>query len=264
MIESEMDSAYERYFTHENGRQESSGLTWDRKLFRAVKDNLYPPLRDELDFPARFLPAGKKGRLLDVGCGAGEMLTKVAGLGWRAEGIERDVRAVETARSRGLEVRAGSLTDQQYDAASFDAIMINHAIEHVHDPRSLLVESRRILKNDGILLVTTPNSSSLGHRLYGANWAHLDPPRHLYVFNPGAIRRLAESAGFGNLNISTTARYAGFVFMASNAIQRCGKYEWTAVHSVGQRLYGRSCEFAEWALLKARPNLGEEILLQAR
>ena len=95
------------------------------------------------------------------------------------------VAAVQVARQRGLEVDCGAVEDQRYPAAAFDAVTLNHVIEHVPDPLATVAECRRLLKPGGRLLMFTPNAGSLAHWMFGRDWRGLEPPRHLHLFAPG-------------------------------------------------------------------------------
>jgi 2-polyprenyl-3-methyl-5-hydroxy-6-metoxy-1,4-benzoquinol methylase len=172
-------------------------------LARALGVLLYafPIRRGGADDDVRFLPALPNGRLLDVGCGSGEWLLTMRGLGWEVEGVDFDDAAVRIGRQRGLMVRFGSVEQQNYPEESFDAIILNHVIEHVPEPVGTLNECRRILKRGGKLVLCTPNSSSLGHRVFKENWRGLEPPRHLHLFSPQSLRRLLGLAAFRNVII---------------------------------------------------------------
>jgi predicted SAM-dependent methyltransferase len=52
------------------------------------------------------------------------------------------------------------------------------------------------LSEGGIIFITTPNTSSFGHRIFKGNWRGLEPPRHIFIFSPASIRKILEDAGF--------------------------------------------------------------------
>ena len=116
--------------------------------------------------------------------------------GWLVEGIESDPRAVEVARRTGLDVRQGLFPNPDLDSARFDAVTLNHVLEHLADPIAALREAFRVLKPGGLLSITTPNLSSAGHRRFGRHWLHLDPPRHLSVFDSATLRLALERCCF--------------------------------------------------------------------
>jgi 2-polyprenyl-3-methyl-5-hydroxy-6-metoxy-1,4-benzoquinol methylase len=202
----------------------ASRLPGPGKHLAAALVSLYPGLRAHLDLLVRYLPATAMGgkRLLDVGCGNGQALEILADLGWQVCGVEIDPRAVEAARSRGLDVREGTLAQAQFPEGSFDAVTSSHVIEHVHDPRALLADSRRVLAPGGALVAVTPNARGMTHRLHGRNWRGLEPPRHLALFTRESLGALAESAGLREVRVTTTPRAAALLHISSIEIARGG------------------------------------------
>ena len=157
---------------------------------------LFPIRRRGMDGVVRFLRAKPEGRLLDVGCGSGDWLALMRGLGWQGVGVDFDENAVKVARARGLEVTCGALEQQNYPDGSFDALTLSHVIEHVPDPVQTLAECLRILKPGGTLVVLTPNASSFSHRRFKQDWRGLEPPRHLHIFSNQSLAALLARAGF--------------------------------------------------------------------
>ena len=136
----------------------------------------YPGLADQCDLLVRHLPASAfrlGARLLDVGCGDGEALIFLAGLGWRVSGVEFDPMAVRAARARGLDVIEGEIGSADLADDCFDVVTSSHVLEHVHDPRAFLGESRRVLKTGGVLVAVTPNARSPLAVRHGRHWRGL-------------------------------------------------------------------------------------------
>jgi 2-polyprenyl-3-methyl-5-hydroxy-6-metoxy-1,4-benzoquinol methylase len=147
-----------------------------------------------LSFLSRGLKPG--ARILDVGCGRGVVLGALAEFGFEVHGQEISAEAVRGADPRA-EIRiAASLAEAEYDEKSFDQIIIWHVLEHLSDPARTLREAHRLLRPGGRLIVAVPNLSSLQARWAGADWFHLDLPRHLYHFPLEALRRLMVESGF--------------------------------------------------------------------
>jgi SAM-dependent methyltransferase len=213
-----------------------------------------------------FLPAPKAGEsLLDVGCGGGDFIASMGELGWKVSGVETDPVAAERARGRQLDVYQGDLESAAFDAMSFDAITLAHVIEHVHEPRRLLAECRRILKPNGTLALLTPNSAGWGHRHFGKDWLSLDPPRHIHVFNPWNMSRLLESAQLRPVRVVTLAINASAIWPASEAIRRSRSSRAGARDTVGLKttLPGVARAVAERMMLRADPAAGEDLLAMA-
>jgi 2-polyprenyl-3-methyl-5-hydroxy-6-metoxy-1,4-benzoquinol methylase len=225
---------------------------------------LDPTRRADTDFPVKYLARETRGRLLDLGCGSGDLLGRMRSFGWQVEGLDVDPAAVEAARRRGFKVRIGSLHEQKFSDAGFDAVVMSHVIEHVHWPRELLTEVRRILKPGRRLVIATPNARSLGHRLLGSRWPFLDPPRHLQVFTPRALESLVLAAGFCEPRISTEIRTAAAMLPLVEAGRSDEALLPTLTHPrFVTRIAGRALEYGENLALHLDRNAGEEIALVA-
>lgn len=288
-IPEDVQKAYSGYCTHSISEPPKSNqpkkTSLARRIYRMAKDGylgkrwgyynglekwqialapliyLLPNRRADLDFSVMHLKATPGGRLVDVGCGNGTLIERLKNLGWRVEGVELDGLAAQVARRRNLEVYYGTLEARNYPDESFDAVTISHVIEHVYDPLQLLRECHRILKPQGRLIVATPNLSSWGHKYFKAAWLGLDPPRHLQVFTSSLLVLLAKRAGFHRFELSTTIREADEVFIASRSIQRTGSYIIGGPQSRTTRILARGVQLLEWAVLKVKCNVGEEIVV---
>lgn len=158
---------------------------------------LFARQRAEAELYARNLPRPRRGaRLLDLGCGNGNAVQRMIELGWDAEGMDVDEAAVRTAQAAGLRARAGDITHDPFPPETFDAITMNHVLEHVRDPGETLRACHRVLRPNGQLWIATPNISSIGHELAGRDWLPLDPPRHLVLFSPGSLSSLLKKCEF--------------------------------------------------------------------
>lgn len=166
-----------------------------------LKDNTNPAYQQaKVRIVQKYI---KRGRILDVGTGARNLLKYFIDAGWEAVGTEFSEEAAEFARnSWGLDVRVGPIEAQHFEPESFDVITFWHVLEHLSNPKSAIEESRRILKAGGILVVALPNRASLQAKIFGANWYHLDLPRHIYQFTPQSARKLLEGAGLEILEVS--------------------------------------------------------------
>jgi 2-polyprenyl-3-methyl-5-hydroxy-6-metoxy-1,4-benzoquinol methylase len=155
-----------------------------------------------------WLPASEVGTLLDIGCGNGQPMQRMVDAGWNAIGIDADAQAVGAARSAGLDARQGALKTHRFPDQHFDVILMSHVIEHLPDPLDELTECRRILKPSGSIVIATPNALSFGHHLSGRYWPGLDAPRHLQIFTPKALNRLAAKSNLLPVKVRTHAGIA--------------------------------------------------------
>lgn len=148
------------------------------------------------------LPRGQN-RMLDVGCGSGDLLEKYATLGWSVKGIEVSPLGAKVARERGLEIHCGTVLDAPFELGSFDLVLLNHVIEHLLDPVGTLVGAARFLKRGGTIIVRTPNLGGVGFLKFGSAWYSLDAPRHICLFSLETAKLLGERAGLRTNRIET-------------------------------------------------------------
>jgi SAM-dependent methyltransferase len=159
--------------------------------------------------------------ILDAGCGAGYDLRPFKARGCGVFGIEADPRAAEEARREGVDVQCCPIEAAAFPDARFDVITMNHALEHVFDPRAALANLRRMLRPDGILYLLFPTADGLWFRVFGRDWYNLDVPRHLHFFGHRSFLRLARETGFRVLHRATRSGGKGFYRSLANAGTRC-------------------------------------------
>jgi SAM-dependent methyltransferase len=135
------------------------------------------------------------GRLLDVGCGTGEVLLAAQARGWSAHGVEPERTAAQTARARGLEVRGERLEESGLPERSYDVVSAFHVLEHVPDSRAFLRTLARWARPGGFVTIEVPNWGSVQRRRLGARWPHLRPREHLAHFTPQTLPGTLQRSG---------------------------------------------------------------------
>ena len=90
--------------------------------------------------------------ILECGCGTGLILERLAEFARRAVGIDLSPGMLELARSRGLEVKEGSVTALPFDDASFDVTCSFKVLAHVPDIGKALAEMARVTRPGGVIL----------------------------------------------------------------------------------------------------------------
>ena len=148
-----------------------------------------------------------RGRLLDIGCGSGELLEALRDDGWRVSGVEPSARSAEIARTqRGLDVQTAAFDDASLPESSYDVVVFAAALEHLHDPVAALTRARRLLTPGGLVAVLfLPLIDAPQARLFGPRWIGLDLPRHLYQFGTHSFAAAADAAG---LRVVSTKPYS--------------------------------------------------------
>lgn len=152
---------------------------------------------------ARRSAGSEAPRALDVGCATGALLDLLRNRGWSVAGAELCGPSARWAReNRGLDVREATLEAAGFADKEFDLVHASHLIEHLNDPASFVRTVRRVLKDDGAFLVSTPNIDGFQARIFGASWrsAIFD---HLYLFSRKTLRQLLEREGFAVLRTVT-------------------------------------------------------------
>jgi SAM-dependent methyltransferase len=104
-------------------------------------------------------------------------------------------KAREQARRKlGCEIDKELFTSSPENG--FDVVTAWQVIEHVEKPGELFEAVHKNLKPGGIFAVSTVNLDSWQARLFGSNWLHLDPPRHLWIGRRKEVENLLEKHGF--------------------------------------------------------------------
>jgi 2-polyprenyl-3-methyl-5-hydroxy-6-metoxy-1,4-benzoquinol methylase len=223
-----------------------------------------PPLRQKAAFHVNFLNGLKGGKLLDVGCGSGAFLARMSRLGWVGHGVEPDSNSADLAeRLPGVTVHRCTLENAGFPDDHFDAITLNHVIEHLESPEKTLREISRVLKPGGVVVITTPNITGLCHRKFRNNWYHLDLPRHLVMFSPQSLKSLTKACGLTVQDLFTIGRQVQQTYLASSLIARNGHIQGFFRNSKGTSIKDRLVAF--WftliSLRAIADRQGEEIAI---
>jgi len=141
------------------------------------------------------LPNNPNLRLLDIGCGGGNMIHHLSEFG-RVNGLEIDARPVSVARQRGYEVEQYDATQPMpFVASSFDAITALDVIEHNEDDMAILADSYRVLKPGGHMIITVPAFMFL--------WSHNDVLNaHVRRYTGPELRQKLKQTGFEVLRLT--------------------------------------------------------------
>ncbi len=150
-------------------------------------------IRNKFSLIKKLVPCG---RLLDIGCGTGEVLNYFKKKNWEVKGIEPSQSARNFAIQKyGLDIEdEPGLKNLQKD--SFDIISMWHVLEHVSDLQERIHIIYDLLKPTGYLIIALPNLNSWDAEYYKKYWAAFDVPRHLSHFSQSTIKKLVTAQGF--------------------------------------------------------------------
>lgn len=156
-----------------------------------LREKLYGNIYREI------LKYNKKGQIFDVGAGTGIFLTIFKDLGWKIDGNELSTDAVNYAKKvYKINLKKGDFNTSCIINKRYDVVTFNSSLEHLYDPKMALNKAFKMLKKDGLLVITVPNIESLGQILLKKNWWPLHPPKHLYHFSPKVLSNMMMDAGF--------------------------------------------------------------------
>lgn len=262
--EEDLADLYRGYYTHASGPE--AGMV--RHAFRfcsTVLLKLTRVIEERKKLLRLFADQPGRGDLLEVGCGGGDRLQTFAALGWKVTGQEIDPVAAARASSRaGVEVHVGPIRELAARGRSFDAIVMNHVIEHVLDPAALLATCRTMLRPRGKLVSVTPNARSWGHRIFGANWMPLDPPRHIVLFTSSGLREAAREAGFAAPEVFTSCANAQASALGSLEIESRGCYRMNGQPTWRSEVLSLVAQVRAIAAFRADPDSGDELVLRCQ
>lgn len=144
-----------------------------------------------------------QGRILDIGCGNGNLLLPLKQRGRGVYGTEINPINAKYCNKIGLNVFCGMLEEANFDGEFFDTVILSQVIEHLPSPKKTLKEIYRILKPKGELYIFCPNYGSYLSRLFGKYWHGWHTPFHLYSFTIRTIKSLANDVNFKIKRIHT-------------------------------------------------------------
>ena len=160
--------------------------------------------------------APDRGCLLDVGCALGFFMSAARERGWNVQGVDISAHAAGYARETlGLDARCGMLEEAGFEPRSFDVLTLWDVIEHVHDPVATLSACAGLLKDGGLLVLSTPDIGSRVAKVTGPRWMGFKlAEEHLYYFSRRTMALALEKAGFEILDESSVGKHIALGFFA--------------------------------------------------
>lgn len=148
-------------------------------------------------YPLDWLTSSaSRPRLLDFGCGAGHFLSAMRRRGWEVAGVDHSSAAIDLIRAQGIPAFEGTLPREDLAPRSFDLATMWHALEHLHDPITILRETGKLLAPGGRLVLAVPNAAGWQSQWFGTHWFGLELPRHLTHFTAKSLTKTLNAAGF--------------------------------------------------------------------
>ena len=147
----------------------------------------------------KYCPAGK---LLDIGCGTGSFLVEARAMGYEVYGQEVSPYLTEYCRKeQGLTIYDDFLEKLDLQPGSFDCITAFDVIEHHPDPMSLVSQMSKLLRPNGVAVISTHDIGNPFARMYGVKWRYINPIGHITYFTRQTLTKMFEANNFHVLQV---------------------------------------------------------------
>ncbi len=174
--------------------------------------------RRVLDTIERWQPG--RGKLLDLGCWVGFLMSEAQARGWETLGVEPSAFGARYAREQlGLEVIETGLFEAELPSEGFAAVTLGDVIEHLVEPSEAVARIRDLLAPGGVVWMALPDAGSPLARVLGKRWWSVIPT-HVQYFTRRSIRRLMENGGLEVLEVGTSPK----AFTVKYYLERIGGY----------------------------------------
>jgi len=197
----------------------------------------------------RRMGLDRSASVLDVGCGAGEILRELQADGFRNLAGADPYLDADVDHGGGLVLRKAGLDEL---SGAHDLVMLHHALEHMPEPQAVLARLAALVRPGGWLLLRIPLADSEACARYGADWVQLDAPRHLHLFARDAVRRLGAAHGFRLEHVEDDA--TPFQFWGSEQYRRGIPLRDPRSHAVAAGGLFTAAELRGWVEETARLN----------
>ena len=137
----------------------------------------------------------QNSRILDYGCGSGKFLSELQCN--NCEKIAVDFSEVSLSKAASLGLRTVNVKDCLSDVGeeTCDVVTAFMVFEHLHDPVSHLITINKLLKANGIFILSTPDSASLIRKVFRSYCYDIQTPTHLLHYNKQTLERLITASG---------------------------------------------------------------------
>ena len=140
-------------------------------------------------------------KVLDVGFGRAQFLYSLMKLGARPYGIELDKKAIVYAKTLGIyDVFLGNIEDMS-DEIRFNLIILNDLVEHPLNPMLLLKKASKLLDNNGLLMIWTPNGEMSNTEVYPTVF-RVDL-EHMQYLTPQSCKFIAKEINLKIVHLET-------------------------------------------------------------
>lgn len=164
--------------------------------FRGSREEIKSRLQAYSPFWEPLIDAGLPATAIDLGCGRGEWLELMQGLGIESQGVDLDDGMLAIAREHGLNVKTQDVLEALRELGDESQAIVSgfHIAEHLEFPilQKLVQEAYRVLRPGGLLILETPNPENIA---VATNYFYIDPT-HIRPLPPDLMAFLPQYYGF--------------------------------------------------------------------
>jgi SAM-dependent methyltransferase len=173
-------------------------LLYDDETYHAAADRAWIKRSGEkrLDLLGPLIPGS---RIVEDGAGAGGFLAACLARGYRAKGCDCGADAIRAARAHfGIELHQGTMSSLGLPGASFEVVAAFNLLSHLYAPWDFLREARRLLVDDGRLILRTGLRDGVMKYSRRGRWS---APEHVFHSTRRSLTQMMESAGLEAVRI---------------------------------------------------------------
>lgn len=175
------------YLSNDYISHTDASRNWFEKVYQRVK-------KSALQSKYKLIIQYKNNpKVLDFGCGTGDFVKFLNSKNINGVGVEPNFQAREIAKNKKIQIfeNLNELKDFK-----FDVITLWHVLEHIPDYQNQIIELKKLLNPNGIIIIAVPNFNSYDAKFYKEFWAAFDVPRHIWHFSQTSIIDLAKKTNF--------------------------------------------------------------------
>lgn len=146
----------------------------------------------------------KTNRILDTGCGRGWFLEEAKKRGWEVYGTEFSEAAIEVCTKKGIQMKRGALSHDQFESNYFDVVTSIEVIEHINNPLTDLEVIHSFLRSGGLFYCTTPNFNSVMRYYLKEKYNVIEYPEHLTYYTKKTLTYTIEKFPFKRYKFLST------------------------------------------------------------
>jgi len=169
------------------------------------------------------LITSKPGRLFDVGAGDCRHFDELRRyLDIECAGVEIQPDVVAKGRALGYDIIEGTLESADLTGykGQFDVVSMNHILEHVVEPKTMLERSFDLLRAGGHIIGQLPTVDSWEAKIFGTTWGGYHYPRHLQIPSRDGLARILRDAGFRDVVIRTAPHIQTTISLQNTLVRR--------------------------------------------